>query len=115
MTGVDAKKPRPVHGPRLLVLYGRVRPRAWGRRGRAEIKRRSAYSVSKQKPRCGTRAPGPGIGVDGTCTADHEAIRHLLGFAKLARTWIRLAEDLEKNQAFLSEVSDETEPDKRTA
>jgi hypothetical protein len=36
-------------------------------------------------------------------------------FAKLARTWIRLAEDLEKNQAFLSEVSDETEPDKRTA
>jgi hypothetical protein len=36
-------------------------------------------------------------------------------FAKLARTWIRLAEDLEKNQAFLNEVVDETEPKNRTA
>jgi hypothetical protein len=35
-------------------------------------------------------------------------------FAKLARTWIRLAEDLEKNHAFLNEVIDDTEPDRQT-
>jgi hypothetical protein len=32
-------------------------------------------------------------------------------FAKLARTWIRLAEDLERNRLFLD---DEAEPDRRT-
>jgi hypothetical protein len=35
-------------------------------------------------------------------------------FAKLARTWIRLAEDLEKNRAFLNEDVDETETTKQT-
>jgi hypothetical protein len=33
-------------------------------------------------------------------------------FAKLARTWIRLAEDLERSRTFLDE--DETEAKKRT-
>jgi hypothetical protein len=31
-----------------------------------------------------------------------------VGFAKLARTWIGLAEDLERTQAFLNEVIEET-------
>ena len=35
-------------------------------------------------------------------------------FAKLARTWIGLAEDLEKNQEFLNEAIADTEPDRRT-
>jgi hypothetical protein len=35
-------------------------------------------------------------------------------FAQLARTWIRLAEDLERGQAFLAELEDETEPTSRT-
>jgi hypothetical protein len=36
-------------------------------------------------------------------------------FAKLARTWIGLAEDLETNWFFLDEQADETEPEKETA
>jgi hypothetical protein len=35
-------------------------------------------------------------------------------FAKLARTWIRLADDLEQSQAFLAALDDDTEPIKRT-
>jgi hypothetical protein len=35
-------------------------------------------------------------------------------FANLARTWIRLADELEKTQAFLAALDDETEPIKRT-
>jgi hypothetical protein len=31
-------------------------------------------------------------------------------FANLARTWIRLADDLERSQAFLNALDDETEP-----
>jgi hypothetical protein len=34
-------------------------------------------------------------------------------FANLARTWIRLADDLERTLAIL-EADDETEPDRRT-
>ena len=33
-------------------------------------------------------------------------------FAKLARTWIRLADDLEKSHAFLDKPAD-TEPEKK--
>jgi hypothetical protein len=36
-------------------------------------------------------------------------------FAKLARTWMMLAHDLEEHRAALSEVVDGSEPDKRTA
>ena len=32
-------------------------------------------------------------------------------FAKLARTWIKLAEELEQTQAFLAAIEDETEPE----
>jgi hypothetical protein len=35
-------------------------------------------------------------------------------FASLARTWINLADDLERSQAFLAELEDETEPKRRT-
>jgi hypothetical protein len=35
-------------------------------------------------------------------------------FAQLARTWIRLAEDLERSQAVLFESDLETEPIRRT-
>jgi hypothetical protein len=35
-------------------------------------------------------------------------------FAKLARTWIRLAEELEKAQVFLNDAVDEIEPTQRT-
>jgi hypothetical protein len=35
-------------------------------------------------------------------------------FAKLARTWIKLADDLEKNQAFLAELNAETERKKQS-
>jgi hypothetical protein len=35
-------------------------------------------------------------------------------FAKLARSWIRLAEDLEQNQAFLAALDDEAEPERQT-
>ena len=35
-------------------------------------------------------------------------------FAKLARTWIRLADDLEQTLAFFAVLEDETEPDRRT-
>lgn len=31
-------------------------------------------------------------------------------FANLARTWIRLADDLERSQAFLNALDDEAEP-----
>jgi hypothetical protein len=31
-------------------------------------------------------------------------------FANLARTWIRLADDLERSQALLNALDDETEP-----
>ena len=36
-------------------------------------------------------------------------------FANLARTWIRLADDLERSRAFLDALEDETEPERRTA
>ena len=36
-------------------------------------------------------------------------------FANLARTWIRLADDLEQSRAFLDALEDETEPERRTA
>ena len=35
-------------------------------------------------------------------------------FANLARTWIRLADDLEQTLAFFDVLEDETEPDRRT-
>ena len=35
-------------------------------------------------------------------------------FANLARTWIRLADDLERTLAFLDVLEDETEPERRT-
>jgi hypothetical protein len=35
-------------------------------------------------------------------------------FANLARTWIRLADDLERSQAFLDAPDEETEPQRRT-
>ena len=35
-------------------------------------------------------------------------------FGKLARTWIRLADDLEQTLVFLDVLEDETEPDRRT-
>ncbi|MGB9043654.1 MAG: hypothetical protein WCC81_14420 [Pseudolabrys sp.] len=35
-------------------------------------------------------------------------------FAKLARTWIRLADELERNPSSLDEQLDEDEPEKRT-
>jgi hypothetical protein len=35
-------------------------------------------------------------------------------FADLARTWIRLAEELEHTQAFLAVLEDEAEPKRRT-
>jgi len=35
-------------------------------------------------------------------------------FAKLARTWIGLAEDLERGLELLDDFLDETEPTKRT-
>ena len=35
-------------------------------------------------------------------------------FANLARTWIRLADDLEQTLAFLAVLEDETEPERRT-
>jgi hypothetical protein len=34
-------------------------------------------------------------------------------FANLARTWIRLADELEYTQAFLAALEDDTEPKKR--
>jgi hypothetical protein len=34
-------------------------------------------------------------------------------FAKLARTWIRLAEDLERSQDFLDEVTNQSRPSRR--
>jgi hypothetical protein len=40
-----------------------------------------------------------------------EARKH---FADLARTWIRLADDLEQSRAFLDALDDETEPIRRT-
>ena len=35
-------------------------------------------------------------------------------FANLARTWIRLADDLERTVAVLDVLEDETEPERRT-
>ena len=35
-------------------------------------------------------------------------------FAGLARTWIRLANDLERSLAFLDALKDEREPERRT-
>jgi len=35
-------------------------------------------------------------------------------FANLGRTWIRLADDLERTLAFLDVLEDETEPERRT-
>jgi hypothetical protein len=35
-------------------------------------------------------------------------------FAKLARTWVSLAEELERNRAFLDDSLDETEMRKQT-
>jgi hypothetical protein len=35
-------------------------------------------------------------------------------FANLARTWIRLADDLERTLAILDEEDDESEPQRRT-
>ena len=35
-------------------------------------------------------------------------------FANLARTWIRLADDLERTVAFLDVLKDETEPERQT-
>ena len=35
-------------------------------------------------------------------------------FANLGRTWIRLADDLERTLAFLDVLEDETEPKRRT-
>ena len=35
-------------------------------------------------------------------------------FAKLARTWIKLAEELEQTPAFLAAIEDETEPERQT-
>ena len=35
-------------------------------------------------------------------------------FANLARTWIRLADEIESTEAFLTALNDETEPLKRT-
>jgi hypothetical protein len=35
-------------------------------------------------------------------------------FASLARTWIKLADDLERCQAFLAELEDETKTERRT-
>ena len=35
-------------------------------------------------------------------------------FADLARTWIRLADDLDQSQAFLDALDDDTEPIRRT-
>ena len=36
-------------------------------------------------------------------------------FARLARTWIRLADDLERSRAFLDALENVTEPERRTA
>ena len=36
-------------------------------------------------------------------------------FANLARTWIRLADELETTQAFLAALEDDNEPKKHTA
>jgi len=36
-------------------------------------------------------------------------------FANLARTWIRLADDLERSQTILDVLDDETEPIMRTS
>jgi hypothetical protein len=36
-------------------------------------------------------------------------------FANLARTWIRLADELESAEAFLAALDDETEPIKRAS
>jgi hypothetical protein len=35
-------------------------------------------------------------------------------FAGLAKTWVRLAEDLERTQVILDAMDDETEPNRRT-
>jgi hypothetical protein len=35
-------------------------------------------------------------------------------FASLARTWIKLADDLERSQSFLAALEDEDEPERRT-
>ena len=35
-------------------------------------------------------------------------------FADLARTWIKLADDLERTLAFLDALNEETEPQRRT-
>ena len=35
-------------------------------------------------------------------------------FANLAQTWVRLAEDLERAQAFLAALDEEIEPKRRT-
>jgi hypothetical protein len=36
-------------------------------------------------------------------------------FANLARTWIRLADEIERTEAFLATLDDETEPIKRAS
>jgi hypothetical protein len=36
-------------------------------------------------------------------------------FSNLARTWIKLADDLERTEAFLATLDDETEPIKRAS
>ena len=36
-------------------------------------------------------------------------------FSNLARTWIKLADDLERTEAFLAPLDDETQPIKRAS